>query len=78
MISPFTLIKNTELKAEGFNLFLADGAVAFQEVFHVHLHVIPRFTGDGFGLTFPRGYENKPPKEELEKVCEEIKAKMNR
>ncbi|MGC5016524.1 HIT domain-containing protein [Streptosporangium sp. DT93] len=29
------------------NLFLADGEVAFQEVFHPHLHVIP---GYGPGL----------------------------
>ncbi|MFE3291752.1 HIT family protein [Rhodococcus sp. NPDC059234] len=37
-------------RADGVNLFLADGAVAGQEVFHVHLHVIPRTPGDGFGL----------------------------
>jgi len=71
------MIRKTKLKAEGFNLFLADGEVAFQEVFHVHLHVIPRYAGDGFGLTFPSGYENKPSKEELEKICNEIKTKMN-
>ena len=34
------------LRCEGINLFLADGAAAGQEVFHVHLHVFPRFTGD--------------------------------
>lgn len=34
----------------GVNLFLADGAEAFQEVFHVHLHVIPRVRGDGVKL----------------------------
>ncbi|MFJ8853069.1 HIT family protein [Streptomyces sp. NPDC102437] len=36
------------LRCEGVNLLLADGEAAFQEVFHVHLHVIPRFTGDPF------------------------------
>ncbi|HTT53304.1 MAG TPA: HIT family protein [Streptosporangiaceae bacterium] len=35
---------------QGTDLFLADGAAAGQEVFHVHLHVIPRTQGDGFGL----------------------------
>jgi diadenosine tetraphosphate (Ap4A) HIT family hydrolase len=30
------------------NVFLADGEAAFQEIFHFHLHVFPRFTGDGF------------------------------
>jgi histidine triad (HIT) family protein len=34
----------------GTNLFLADGELAGQEVFHVHLHVLPRTQGDGFGL----------------------------
>ncbi len=29
-------------------MFLADGEAAFQEVFHVHLHVFPRTVGDGF------------------------------
>jgi histidine triad (HIT) family protein len=35
------------LRCEAINLFLADGAAAGQEVFHSHLHVIPRFEGDG-------------------------------
>jgi len=38
------------LRCEGVNVFLADGAAAFQEVFHVHLHVFPRFTGDPFRI----------------------------
>lgn len=29
------------VRCEGVNLFLADGEAAGQEVFHVHLHVIP-------------------------------------
>ncbi|WP_257003663.1 HIT domain-containing protein [Streptomyces sp. SA15] len=32
------------------DLFLADGEAAFQEVFHVHLHVFPRFRGDPFRI----------------------------
>ncbi|TME82145.1 MAG: HIT family protein [Chloroflexi bacterium] len=32
----------------GINLFVADGEAAGQEVPHVHVHVIPRFPGDGF------------------------------
>ena len=32
----------------GINLFVADGEAAGQEVPHVHVHVIPRFRGDGF------------------------------
>lgn len=49
-------LRNSGLRCEGINFFLADGAAAGQEIFHVHLHVIPRFNGDGFGLRFPPDY----------------------
>lgn len=45
-------LRESEVACDGVNLFLADGEVAGQEVFHVHLHVIPRTPGDGFGLRF--------------------------
>ena len=35
------------LDAEGINILQSNGAVAGQEVPHVHLHVIPRFQDDG-------------------------------
>ncbi|MFB6951166.1 HIT family protein [Streptomyces niveus] len=38
------------LRCEGVTLFLADGEAAFQEIFHVHLHVFPRFKGDAFRI----------------------------
>jgi len=38
------------LPCAGVNMLLADGAAAFQEVFHVHLHVFPRTPGDGFRI----------------------------
>ena len=43
-------VRDTTLRCEGVNLFLADGQAAFQEVFHVHLHVFPRFDGDSFTI----------------------------
>jgi diadenosine tetraphosphate (Ap4A) HIT family hydrolase len=43
-------LRRSDLRCEGVNLFLADGEAAFQEVFHVHLHVFPRFAGDGFRI----------------------------
>ena len=36
------------LQADGFNLHLSDGTVAGQVVMHAHLHVVPRWTDDGF------------------------------
>lgn len=59
-------VRLSGLKAEGINLFLADGEVAGQDVLHVHLHVLPRFTGDGFGHRFPPGYGQQPPRAELD------------
>ncbi len=45
-------LRKSGLRCDGINLLLADGEAAMQEVFHVHLIVIPRFAGDGFGLTY--------------------------
>lgn len=50
----------------GINLLVADGEAAFQDVPHFHVHVIPRIQGDGFGLTFPPGYEELPPRSQLD------------
>jgi histidine triad (HIT) family protein len=49
-------LRASSLRCEGVNFHLADGEAAGQEVFHVHLHVIARFDGDGFGLRFPPDY----------------------
>lgn len=43
-------VRRSGLYCAGVNLYLADGAVAGQEVFHIHLHVIPRLSGDGAGM----------------------------
>ena len=61
------------LDCEGVNVFLADGESAGQEVFHVHLHVIPRFEGDGFSLRFGPDYANVPDRETLEVTAERIR-----
>jgi histidine triad (HIT) family protein len=38
------------LGAEGVNLFNSSGAAAWQTVFHFHVHVIPRYSGDPMRL----------------------------
>ena len=53
-------LRRSELRCEGVNFWLADGAAAGQDVFHVHLHVFARFAGDGFGLELPPGYAIRP------------------
>jgi histidine triad (HIT) family protein len=59
-------IRRSQMRCEGINLFLADGEAAGQDVFHVHLHVIPRYSGDGFGFNFSDQYWQKPSREELD------------
>jgi histidine triad (HIT) family protein len=60
-------LRASGLKCEGVNFFLADGEAAMQEVFHVHLHVFPRFKGDGFGLKFhPQYHTHRPERKELD------------
>ena len=66
-------LKKSTIRCEGINLFLADGAVAFQTVFHVHLHVIPRFTEDGFRLVFGPDYRKLPDRSELDRLAKDLK-----
>ena len=61
------------LGAGGVNLFVADGEIAFQDVPHFHVHVIPRYPNDGFGLTFPRNYTEPRSRTELETIATAIK-----
>jgi diadenosine tetraphosphate (Ap4A) HIT family hydrolase len=66
-------LKESEIRSEGVNLHLADGAAAGQEIFHVHLHVFPRYTGDGFRLQFPPGYGEQPSSSEREATAQKLR-----
>ncbi|MFB0568282.1 MAG: HIT family protein [Nitrososphaeria archaeon] len=39
--------------AKGFNLLQSNGEAAWQEIPHVHVHIIPRFPGDYVRLSWP-------------------------
>ncbi|HET6795361.1 MAG TPA: HIT family protein [Acidimicrobiales bacterium] len=49
------------LSADGVNVIQSNGAVAFQTVFHLHFHVLPRYQGDGF--QFPVSRHRATPEE---------------
>ncbi|HEX2647993.1 MAG TPA: HIT domain-containing protein [Candidatus Dormibacteraeota bacterium] len=68
-----SVVRHT-LGASGVNLFVADGEVAFQDVPHFHVHVIPRYPKDGFGLTFPHTYEHPPARAQLDAIANAIRA----
>ena len=65
-------LRMSGLRCEGITLSLADGAAAGQDVFHTHLHVIPRFRDDGFGLCLPASYPHRPPRHTLDKIALKI------
>lgn len=68
-------LRRSGLRSDGVNLFLADGAAAFQEVLHVHLHVLPRWRGDGFKLSFRTG---TPSRGDLDEQARDIRAGLDR
>ena len=71
-------LRRSGLCCDGVNLLLADGAAAMQEVFHVHLHVVPRFKDDGFGLRFPPNYDQPPSRSALEQAAAAIRKVLPR
>lgn len=67
-------LRRSGVRCEGVNLFLADGEAAFQEVFHVHLHVFPRYRGDPFRLA--ADWTACPPREELDRIAAQIRTAL--
>jgi histidine triad (HIT) family protein len=62
-------VRGSGLHCEGINLFLADGEAAGQDVFHVHLHVVPRFQGDAIVIDATFGH---PTRAELDSMAAQI------
>ena len=63
-------LRRSGLPCDGVNLFLADGEAAFQEVFHVHLHVLPRTPRDGFRI---KAAWRRPGRAELDLAAEQVR-----
>ncbi len=58
------------IRCEGANFFISEGAVAGQEVEHVHLHIVPRFTDDGQNIGFKHAAQI--PREKLQGLATQI------
>ena len=58
-----------KLHADGFNLVQNNGEVAGQTVMHFHLHLIPRYEGDGQRIVWNPG---EMTQEELEEIKKQI------
>ena len=71
-------LPETGVKSEGINLLLAHKEAAGQEVFHAHLHVIPRYKGDGFGFKFGPNYKGMAERSELDSIETKIKEQLEK
>ena len=54
----------------GLSVYQANGKAAGQTVFHLHVHLVPRFEGDGMNLTWP---VKNPPREKLEEYAAKLR-----
>ncbi len=62
--------------AEGLNILNNNGKVAGQSVFHFHVHLIPRYGSEDGYQPVLINHMNDYTKEDLEKIAEQIKAKL--
>jgi histidine triad (HIT) family protein len=62
------------LKPDGLNMLQANGAAAFQSVPHFHLHLIPRWNGDGKGFDWKLVPGDR---EQIGKVADRVRAALD-
>lgn len=65
--------QRTALRPDGVNMLQANGAAAFQSVPHFHLHLIPRWTGDGKGFDWTLVPGDR---DQIQKAGEKIRAAL--
>ena len=60
------------LRPDGLNLVQANERAGQQDVFHFHVHIVARYTGDRDRIRF--GWQNTlPPREELDRLAAQIR-----
>lgn len=64
-----------EYQADGVNLWMANEPAAGQEVFHAHLHVIPRHVDDGVRVSMAPG--PRPSVDELAQAARALASRMH-
>ena len=62
--------------ADGLNVIVNSGASAGQDVFHYHVHVIPRRTDDGFTVPLPFDGSTLPDRTLLDAMAARIIAEL--
>ena len=59
---------------QGLSVYQANGKAAGQTVFHYHVHLVPRYEGDGMTLSWP---VKNPPRERLEEHAARIRSSLH-
>ncbi len=62
--------------AEDMNIVVNSGAAAGQNVFHYHIHLIPRKAGDGFDIPLPFPESQMPNRHLLDAMAAQIGAAL--
>lgn len=62
---------------EDMNIVVNSGQAAGQDVFHYHVHIIPRRQGDGFDIQLPYSGSQMPQREVLDMAAARIIAALN-
>lgn len=64
----------SDLACEAVSIYLGDGEEAGQDIAHIHVHVIPRFSDDQFDFSLDSNLVRYRGIAELEKDAEKIRA----
>ena len=64
---------NRAFSPQGMSVYQANGKAAGQTVFHVHVHLVPRWENDGMDLAWP---VKNPPRAALEDNAAKIRAEL--
>ncbi|AYC33786.1 HIT family protein [Pseudomonas cavernae] len=71
-VQKLTRVLVDELQPEGVQVAQFNGAPAGQTVFHIHMHIVPRYAGQGLGMHAA----NKADVAELEKLQARLVARI--
>jgi histidine triad (HIT) family protein len=61
-------------KPQGLSVYQANGKAAWQTVFHYHMHLVPRYDGDGMALAWPA---KNPPRDKLSEYAAMIRRALD-
>lgn len=72
VVKKVALAQQKALGAKGVNISMNNEEIAGQEVFHSHIHVIPRYVENDYIL----GKHIEVSKEEMEEICEKLRREL--